>query len=217
MSDHPVWFVRLPVALVEMDYHPRVAAALFDSMAAMPFTGMEWAARNARHRAWMLTHVATSLANAGDPARLPALADSVRRIGARSGYARDQRLHHYVRGLVWEARGDTARALREFLQARYSPTETYFGVRLARAQLALGRAADAVATATAALRGPLDSQNQYESRTELHEVLAEALTRVGDRRGAAHHTRMVVRAWEHGEPEYARRAAWIRERIPGAR
>jgi tetratricopeptide (TPR) repeat protein len=194
-------------AVALMATAPRAAAALFDSIAARPIVRAEFPARNARHRAWMLTHVATALAAAGDTLRLASLADTVQRVGALSDYGRDQRLHHYVRALLWEARGDTARALADLLQARYSPTETYFGARLARAQLARGMVREAVSAAEGALRGPLDSQNQYEPRTELHAVLADAYTRLGDPARAARHHRMVAASWARADAPWSARAA----------
>ncbi|MFL5582015.1 MAG: hypothetical protein ACJ8AO_16735 [Gemmatimonadaceae bacterium] len=194
------------LAVTEMVATPRAAAPLLDSMAARPLVGREFAARNARHRAWMLTHAATALAAAGDTTRLAALVDTVRVVGAQSDYARDQRLHHYIHALLLEARGDTAAAVASLLRARYSATETYFGLRLARDQLALGRVRDAAATAESALRGPLDSQNQYEPRIELHALLAQAYDRMGDRARAARHYRMVARCWARGDAPWAARA-----------
>ena len=194
------------LAVAQSSENPREAAAIFDSLATLPFLS-DFPARDARHRAWMLTLAASARARAGDTSALAALADAVEQIGARSAYGRDRRLHHHIRGLLWEARGDTARAVAELHLARFSRTETYLGVRLARGELALGRVNDAIATAESALRGPLDSQNQYESRTELHEILAQAYARSGAPARARRHLAIVTRSWRHADGEWAVRAA----------
>lgn len=203
-------FTRLPVALSLMyGGHAREAAAQFDTMAALsPFRAPS---RMARHRSWMMAHRAHALAIAGDTGALPLLADSVRMVGERSAYARDQRLHHYVRGLYASARADWPRAVRELRQAQYSTTETYLATPLARAELATGDARSAAYTAAAALRGPLDSQNQYELRSELHEILADALLAVGDSAGSARQYRIAALAWDGAEPPFDRRARNARE------
>ncbi|MGI8498726.1 MAG: hypothetical protein ACR2OG_14200 [Gemmatimonadaceae bacterium] len=210
------WSLGLSLAITELlGGDPRRAAALFDSLSRRPVMPGGFPSRNARNRAWMLTHEATALARLGDTARVARLADSIERTGAMSNYARDRRLHHYVRALLSLARRDTVGALDEFARARYSDVETYYAVVWARTLLGAGRAAEAVRIASTALRGPLDSQNLYESRTELQEVLAEALAAVGDSAGASEHFRIVADSWASGDPPYAARAVRARERAGG--
>lgn len=152
---------------------PRGAAALFDSIAAnVPDTAP--AGVRARHRTWYRTHAAEARAAAGDTAGLAALADSLALLGQRSAYGRDRRLHHHVRGLVLEARGDTAGAIGAFERALFSPTLGYTrtNLHLARLYLARGRRADARTVLAAALRGlSLGGSSIYANRRELRELL----------------------------------------------
>lgn len=177
--------------------HPRESAAIYREMAEFPYQP-ESASRTARHRTWTLTHAATGYAAAGDTAALGALADAVERYGRRSGYGRDRRLHHYVRGLLYAARGDTARAAGSFRRAVFSSTLGYarVNVELGRALLALGEPAQAADVLAAALRGPLDGNNLYANRTELHTLLARAHAAAGRQDSAAVHAAWVGRARE---------------------
>lgn len=162
-----------------------------------------------RRLPWQLVHVATALAAARDTGRFTALADSAERIGAGSFFGRDPPLHHYIRGLLWLARGDTARAAEALRASIWSWTDGYTraNYELAKAELALGRPREAVYPLQAALRGDLQSSNLYVTRTELHEVLARAFEMVGERDSAAAHYRLVVRAWAGAEPAFSPRRA----------
>ena len=173
----------------------REAAALWQRMADYPFEP-ESASRNARHRTWTLTQKATALAAAGDTAALPALADTIQLLGIQSAYGRDPRLHHYVRGLLWMARGDTARAAASLRRAVFSLTSGYgqINLELGRALLALDRPREAIASLRPALRGPLDAGNLYVTPTELHALLARAYRAAGEPDSAAVHARWVARA-----------------------
>jgi DNA-binding SARP family transcriptional activator len=193
-----------PVLLLETGAS-REAAALYAVRAKVPrdsVTGFY-----ARQRAWNLTLEAMCLAAGGDTLRLAGIADSVEWAGAKSAYGRDRRLHHYIRGLLWEARGDWARAATEHRAAIWSYSDGYTraNYELARALLALGRAREAIYPLQAALRGDLQSSNLYVTRTELHELLAEAFAAVGARDSAAVHYRLVARAWAHAEAPFAHR------------
>ncbi len=161
-------------ALFEMG-RLRQAAALFDSL-RQGVSDPDFPALAARHRTWMLTHLATSLAAASDTARLPGLADSIEALGRQSAYGRDPRLHHHARGLLWLARGRPAEAEAEFRQAIYSPTGGYTrtNLELGRTLLGLGRPQEAIAILAPALRGALEASNLYVTHTELHELLAQA-------------------------------------------
>lgn len=92
------------------------AAALFDSVARAA-ADPNSRGRTARRIAWALTHVATARAAAGDTASLARLADSIEALGPVSGYGRDRRLHHHVRGLLLMARGRPAEAAAELHEA----------------------------------------------------------------------------------------------------
>jgi len=185
----------------------REAAAMFTALAdlARQGTPIWWA----RHRAWNFTHTATCLAAAGDTARLSALADSVERLGARSVFGRDPRLHHYVRGLLWAARGDDTRAAEEYRASVWSWSDGYTraNYELARAELALGRPREAIYPLQAALRGDLQASNLYVTRTELHELLARAFAALGEADSARTHAWHVVRAWRLADPPFAARRA----------
>jgi tetratricopeptide (TPR) repeat protein len=111
-----------------------------------------------------------------DPTAL-ALADSLALLGQRSAYGRDRLLHHHVRGLILEARGDTAGAIGAFERAVYSPTLGYTrtNLHLARLYLARGRGEEARTILRAALRGlSLGGSSIYANRRELRDLLARA-------------------------------------------
>lgn len=162
-----------------------------------------------RRLTWVLVHAATALAAARDTSRLQAMADSAQRIGAGSYFGRDPRLHHYIRGLLWLARGDTARAAESFRSSIWSFTDGYTraNYELARALIALGRPREAIYPLQAALRGDLQSSNFYVTRTELHEQLARAFAAVGERDSARAEYAMVARAWARAEPAFVTRRA----------
>lgn len=184
---------------------PREAAAIFDRMAYGIGERVEggWA----RNRAWFLTHVASSVAAAGDTARLATLADSVERAGALSAFGRDARLHDYVRGLLWAARGDLPRAAAAYRASIWSWSDGYTraNYELARTAIALGRPGEAIYPLQAALRGDLESSNLYITRTELHELLGTAFAAAGERDSAVVHYRVVARAWERADPAFRER------------
>lgn len=208
------------LVLFEMG-HGREAAARFDSIATRSAPRTEALQhRAARHRAWMLTHAASSLAAAGDTALLPRLADSVQALGNQSSYGRDQRLHHHVRGLLLAARGQWGPAVSEFRQAIYSWTFGYTrtNLELGRALLVLNRPREAIAALRPALHGPLDASNLYVTRTELQEQLAGAFDAAGERDSARVYYVRVANAWRHADPQFSvrRRRAVARAFALGA-
>ncbi|MGE5926079.1 MAG: BTAD domain-containing putative transcriptional regulator [Gemmatimonadota bacterium] len=198
-------FVHLEraLSLLELGRHDprraRQAAALFDSMSAMPSYAE---VRMPRHRVWMWSHVATALARAGDTAALPRLEERIARMAARSSYGRDRRLRYYVRGLLEEARGNWEAARLAYTAAVWSPTENAVAPALARAALRTGRPADAIRALEAWLRGPLDASNQYAPRWEAHRLLGDAYAASGDSVRARVHHDWVRRALRNAEPEY---------------
>lgn len=156
----------------------------------------------ARHRTWNHTLLAMALIAAGDTNALRPLADTIAYWGERSTYGRDRRAHHYVRGMLSAAQGRDAEAALELREAIHSPTSSFTRVNLelGRTLLRLNRPADAVPVARAALHGDVDGPNLYVSRTELHELLAQAFDRLAMRDSAAVHYRAVVTAWASADP-----------------
>ncbi len=203
--------------LLEMG-RAREAAALFDSLThshAGGYSADSMPGRYARHLCWTLTHRATALAAAGDTALLQRLADSVEVFGQQSSYGRDHVLHHYIRGLLHQARGRPNEAVTEFRRAVFSPTYGYTrtNLELARGLLAVGRPGEAIAVLQPALRGPLDASNLYVTHTELHEMLARAFEAAGQRDSAISHYRWVVAAWRHADPEFRPRVEAARAHL----
>ena len=192
----------------------RESAHVFDSLAAFPPTGAA-SGRLARHKSWMLVHLATTHAAAGDTAALKALLEPLRAWGSRSAYGRDRRLHHHANGLLLAARGRFEDAAAEFQRAIYSPTQGYTrsNYELARVLLALGRPRVAVAVLEPALRGPLDGSNLYLTRTELQELLGQALDAAGEPDKASAHFRKVLAAWRAADPEFLARREAVRVRL----
>ncbi len=196
---------------------PRTTATVFAKQTAIDMSRWVPGVR-ARYVAWNNTLRGMGLAAAGDTVAVRALADSVERWGSGSGYGRDRKAHHYLRGLVLASAGRHEDAARAFRAAMHSPTLGFTRVNfeLGKCLLALGRARDAVAAVEPALRGEVDASNLYVTRTELHELLAEAFDRAGERDSAAVHYQAVVNAWRRADPEFrARReraSAWLQAR-----
>ena len=164
----------------------------------------------ARGMSWNLTHAGAAYAAAGDTAAVRRLADSVEAIGPQSLYGRSARLHYFLRGLVLAAAGRHAEAVASYQRSMFSTTEGYTRINyeMGRSLLALNRPGDALAPLQAALHGGIDGSTLYITRTELHELLAQAFAAAGRNDSAAAHFREVVRAWEKGDPPFqVRRAA----------
>jgi len=195
---------------------PSAAAALFDSL-AQQHAPTDAPSRRARGSAWMLTQSAGARAAAGDTASLARLADSIGALGEQSGYGRDRRLHHHVRGLLFAARGADRQAIDELKSAIYSISAGYTrtNYELARVYLHAGRPRDAVAVLQPVLRGPLDASNLYLNRIELQELLAQAWDATGQRDSAAAHYSVVARAWSNGDALFKARAERARSRAAG--
>ena len=138
------------------------------------------------------------------------LADSVEQWGRASLYGRDPKLHHYLRGLVLAAEGRYEEAAAQYRATIFSPSLgfTRANYELARCLKTLGRPNEAVAVLQPALRGVLDASNLYITRTEIHELLAQAFDSAGSRDSAAVHYRAVSNAWVRADPVFqARRVA----------
>ena len=191
--------------LAEMG-RPRESAALYEAISRLRAPGTT-DARWARHRAWFLTHAANSRAMAGDTAGLLALADTVEAYGRQSAFARDQRLHHHVRGLVYAARGAHREAVESFTRAIYSPVVGYTRTNLALAAslTALGRPREAIPWLRAALKGGAEGSNLYLPYSDLHEALAHTFVAAGERDSARAHAAIAARAWARADESHTPR------------
>jgi DNA-binding SARP family transcriptional activator len=205
--DHVAPDAAEPAALLEAQVlrelgRYRESAALFDSISRFRVAGADSSAPESG-RVWSLTHRAGALAAAGDTGRLELLADTIETLGAGSNLARDQRLHHHVRGLLLAARGDDSTAVKEFRRGIFSTTFGYTrtNVDMGKSLIRLDRYAEAVAVLQAALRGSLEAANLYATHSEIRLVLAEAHARAGDRDRAAQELAWVQRAWRAADPQ----------------
>jgi hypothetical protein len=135
------------------------------------------------------------------------IADSMENLGPQSGFGRDWRLHHYMRGLQWSARKQPERAAQAFRNSIWSWPEGYTRANheLAKTLLELWRPEDAVYPLQAALRGDIESSNLYITRTELHELLAQTFDRLGEHDSAVAHYQRVVNAWHAADPQFVQR------------
>jgi tetratricopeptide (TPR) repeat protein len=170
----------------------------------------------AAHRvSWEGVHAATAWTAAGDTQRLAVLADTMERVARLSTSGVDWGLHHHVRGLLWQARGQPARAAQEFRAAMYSPTRGYTrtNLELARALMTLDRPHDAIRILREVLGGPPHGAGWYLTRTEVHDLLARGFEAAGQRDSAMVHYRKVAEAWRNGDPPYRARAEAARRKL----
>jgi predicted Zn-dependent protease len=189
---------------------PRAAAAWLTAQWREPLGKDLPSGSAARYHAWRGTLAGMAIAATGDTAAVLRMADSVEYWGRQSLFGRDRKAHHYLRGLVHVAGGRDEDAIREFRQAidSYTLGLTRVNLELGRALLRRNRAAEAAAVVAPALRGEVDASNLYVTRTELHELLAQAYDRAQMPDSAAAHYRVVVRSWARADPAFrARRAA----------
>ena len=161
---------------------------------------------DARGFCWDHALLADALAPAGDTVRLLAIADTLERGCARSYYARDWKLHHHVRGLVHAAAGRHDEAARAFQRAEWIVADGWSRTRveLAKAQIALGRAGEALATLRIAYATPLDAMGRYVPRSELDYHMAVAFDAAGMADSAAAYAAHVRRVWRDADPEVKR-------------
>ena len=154
-----------------------VAADAFVALTAGPLDTSRFADPiPARNLTWFTTLSATAAVAAGDTIRARALVDSIEMLGSHSLSSRDPVLHHFVRGLLYSRAGRNAAAVSEFRSALVSPTFGYTRINyeLARSLIAMGRPAEAVPVLRAPLHGGIEGSNLYLTRTEVHELLAQA-------------------------------------------
>jgi DNA-binding SARP family transcriptional activator/predicted Zn-dependent protease len=166
----------------------------------------------ARNRTWNYTLLSMSLLAHGDTGKVRQITDSVEYWGRHSLYGRDQRAHQYLRGMLLVAQGRDNEAVAHLKAAIHSPTNGFTRVNyeLGRTLMRLNRPSEAIPIVRAALHGDIDGGNLYVTRTELHELLAQAFDATGNRDSAAYHYRAVINAWKSADPAYhARRTAAI--------
>jgi tetratricopeptide (TPR) repeat protein len=208
----PLTEMRMQV-LLEMG-RPRDAAALVEPLARTDKSGV-LSGIEARRRAWNLTHLATALMAARDTGRIPSLADTLELLGKASAFGRDGLLHHYVRGLLLEARQHPESAAVELRRAIYSPTIGYTRVNyeLGKLLIRLRRPREAIATLQPSLRGGLEASNLYVTRSDLHELLGQAWEQ--ERRGdsATVHYSAAANAWSNADASFHARRAMILDRL----
>ncbi len=179
------------------------AAALFDSIAYGSSRALDPSLRS-RDQVWAWVHAADAAARLGDTARLRFLADSMEILGRGVAQARDQRLHHHVRGLLAQLQGDDAAAEAAFRRAIVSPVLgfTRTNYELAGLLMRTGRPADAAALLRSAMHGGTDGSTLYITRTELQARLAAAFDSLRQSDSAAHYYRRALEAWAGAEPQF---------------
>ena len=189
------------VALEKRDV--RAAVAVFAFRDRTPNSPLP-PATQARQITWKKTLLGMAVAAAGDTLALRRLADTVEYWGRRSLYGRDQRVHHYLRGMLLVAQRRDAEAAAELREGIHSPTHgfTRINFELGRTLMRLNRPAEAVPVVRAALHGDIDGNNLYMTRTDLHELLAQAFDSLKRRDSAAVHYRAVLKAWARADPVY---------------
>jgi Flp pilus assembly protein TadD, contains TPR repeats len=214
LSRHPLTSSVLEAQVQLESGRALAAAALFDSIAHLPERNAP-PSQQSRASAWMLTHAVNAHAAAGDTTTVARLADSIRVLGSRSGFGRDQRLFHHARGLLLAARHDDAGAIAEFQRAIYSVSGGYTrsNYELARLLLRNNRPREAIAVLQPALRGSIDGSNVYVNRSELHQLLGQAWDAASGKDSAAAHYAVVARVWAAGDPPFRARADSARRRL----
>ncbi len=175
------------------------------------------ASSQARNRSWNATLLGMAFIAAGDTAKVRRLADTVEYWGNHSLYGRDQRAHHYLRGMLLVAEGKDNEAVPHLRAAIHSPSHGFTRVNyeLGKALLRLNRPAEAIPIVRSALHGDIDGSNLYVTRTDLHEVLAQAFDQIGSRDSAAFHYRAVASAWKRADARYNARREVARARLEG--
>lgn len=168
--------------------------------------------RKARVEAWALTHAGTARAVAGDTTALKVLIERVDVAGTRSNYARDKRLHHYLRALLARARGAPEAEVEAQLRAAlYSLSQGYsrINLELAESLLRQRRYEEAAAVAAAPLRNSMESNGMYATRTDFHALLGRIWYAAGEPDSARVHLRAARYAWRAADPIMALRVAEV--------
>ncbi len=166
------------------------AAAAWDSLARVRAGASEPAASAAIYHMSRLLRLSDAVASLGDTARLARMADSVQYLGRQGSWIRDHRMHHYIRGLIFAARGDHLAACDAFLSSLTGASTTFARANLAAGShcLQAGRLQPALSALRGVLRGPIGAGGTSGTLTEAHGLVArvfDALQRPDSAR--AHH------------------------------
>ncbi|HXE56647.1 MAG TPA: hypothetical protein VNK43_01490 [Gemmatimonadales bacterium] len=121
-----------------------------------------------------------------------------------SGFGRDRRLHHHVRGLLLASRGDLAAATVAFRAAIYVPASGFTRTNYERSRvlLRLDRAREAARRTDRGARGTMDGSATYTSVPEMPELGAAAWEAAGEADAARARREIVARAWRQAEPGF---------------
>jgi DNA-binding SARP family transcriptional activator/TolB-like protein len=164
----------------------------------------------ARAFTWHHALMADAVWESADTAWLRAVADSMERIGARSYYARDWRLHRHVRGLIAMRGRRWDEAMRQLDDARWGVSGWTRSLAVyADAALAASRPVDAITALRDAYKGPLDAMGRYLPRSEIDFRMALAFRALGQTDSAATYAGYVRSAWKGADPEWNRRLALL--------
>ena len=187
------------------------AAARFNSLSRLE-TPSGTSSLRASGRMWIYAHLASTLYEARDTARLARLVERMDSIKTLSGAPRDLKFPRYARGLLEAARGRDGAAYDAFREASFIGIDGFAPARIerARAALRLGRAREAVSLLQ---RLMYSSHHWYYTHTELHQMLAEAWTAAGNRDSARAHLQEAERAWRNADPPAQARLAELRQRL----
>jgi TolB-like protein/tetratricopeptide (TPR) repeat protein len=207
LAPEDAMYMQLQAQVLREARQYRRAAALFDSAVVRHRTRPRPSHRG-RHVAWVMTQQAGALAAANIIEPLPRLADSIESHGGQSGYGRDPRLHHHVRGLWHAAHRRDEAAIDAFRKAMWSSTGGYTrtNFELARLLLERGRSHEAIGVLRAALAAGFESVGLYVTQTEMRALLAHAHARAGNADSARKHHQWVSRALAQADPD-------VRDRI----
>ncbi|MGH7693509.1 MAG: hypothetical protein ACRENH_00935, partial [Gemmatimonadaceae bacterium] len=157
----------------------------------------------ARAFCWHHALAADALAPMGDTIPLRAIADTLSLGCANSFYGRDWRLQHHVRGLIAMQAGRYAEAENEFKRAIWKTIEGWSRttIELAKAQSALGRPRDAIATLRTGYSTRLNAMGRYAPISEIDFYMAQYFAQAGERDSARVYSDYVRRAWRDADPE----------------
>jgi tetratricopeptide (TPR) repeat protein len=158
---------------------------------------------SARAYCWHHALAGDALSFTGDTLKLRSIADTLELGCRQSPYARDWRLHHYVRGRIAMIGQRYDEAEREFKQAAYSSVEGWSRIimELANAQAAAGRPRDAISTLRWGYATRLNAMGRYAPISEVDYRMALAFAQAGEPDSARKYAAFVRAAWRDADPE----------------